>query len=111
MEILVSCLIILNGMSCRYTAFHLSHMTNNYNDCLQSAGVEALKSCLRKNRCATRFTFIEPAALSLYPYSRWAMERLVGAGISCTCKNRDMVRAESCMWILCSSVAPPKLLP
>lgn len=72
MEILLSYLIILNVMSCRYTAFHLSHMTNNYNDCLQSAGVEALKSCLRRNRCATHFTFMEPAALSLNTCSRWA---------------------------------------
>lgn len=67
MGILLSYLIILNVMSYRYTAFHLSHMTNNYNDCLQSAGVEALKSCLRQNRCAIHFTFRIPAALSLYP--------------------------------------------
>ncbi|BDA43807.1 hypothetical protein COCOBI_04-8240 [Coccomyxa sp. Obi] len=41
---------ILAGSASMYTDFHLSHMTNNWNECLKSAGVEALKACLRNNR-------------------------------------------------------------
>lgn len=40
-------------LACRYTIFHLSHMTNNWNDCLKSAGVEALKACMARNKYAS----------------------------------------------------------